>query len=47
MDSTLKTAIFVQKMIYRVDESIVGTESFQIISSFGCSLIGLRDMFHE
>jgi len=31
MDSTLKPAICVQKMIYRVEESIAGTESFQII----------------
>jgi len=33
MDSRLKTAIFVQKMIYRVEDSIAGTESFQIIYS--------------
>ncbi len=31
MDSTLKPAISVQKMIYRFEESIAGTESFQII----------------
>ncbi len=31
MDSILKPAISVQKMIYRVEESIADTESFQII----------------